>query len=385
MLYKSERLSVLWIATLCVFFVCGKPVAAFSQNAWKDFNYRENCVFGTITENHRNDSVLLQLDPLCAAVSGGTLLLRFGKYSNYDTLGLTEGMRIFVFLYPHSAQNTVYPSDIKLADKNDSLHYFGRNYHLNTVYKAFIDFKKHADQLMHEFRMGQAESGLQAWFCSQSEFHLKLMQAHEDTYYTDQQVKIKGNEYAIANARMNYLYVGLDNELQITTSAAPHGSLYASISKGEITKNGNTYIANVHKPGKVTICIYNRADELTCIGCKQFRVKRVPDPIAMLSNRLSGGRIGREFLLRQNELLCGFQQFYYDLLFTVASFKLEIVTEGQVADKTLSSDSRYITAEMKQAFVSIPLGAKLYFTDIKAEAPDGSIRDLGTIFFKLIK
>jgi hypothetical protein len=51
--------------------------------------------------------------------------------------------------------------------------------------------------------------------------------------------------------------------------------------------------------------------------------------------------------------------------------------------KEANSNSAAFGGQVKQIIQETPSGSKIYFEDIKAKGPDGSIRSLGTIAFKI--
>jgi len=67
--------------------------------------------------------------------------------------------------------------------------------------------------------------------------------------------------------------------------------------------------------------------------------------------------------------------------FNVVSFKVSATIKGFSQDATANSAA--FTAQQKQIISQVPSGGKIYIEDIKAKGPDGSIRSLGTIAFKI--
>jgi hypothetical protein len=51
--------------------------------------------------------------------------------------------------------------------------------------------------------------------------------------------------------------------------------------------------------------------------------------------------------------------------------------------RTVSSKSQMLSGEMKTLLTKATKGTKIYFENIKAKMPDGTVRKLGSISFKV--
>jgi gliding motility-associated protein GldM len=187
---------------------------------------------------------------------------------------------------------------------------------------------------------------------------------------------------------MNVLYIGVPNPIEITASGVPAEKLSVSMSGGgSISKAGaaGAYNALVKTPGKVNINVSANIDGQTkSLGSREFRVKRVPDPVATVGSDAAnkrGGTIGKAVLAAQAGVKAELENFDFDMKFTVVSFKVSATVRGFTQDA--ASTSAAFTAQQKQIIQQVGSGSKIYIEDIKAKGPDGSIRSLGTICFKL--
>jgi hypothetical protein len=115
------------------------------------------------------------------------------------------------------------------------------------------------------------------------------------------------------------------------------------------------------------------------MGSVEFRIKRVPDPVAVLLGK-EGGNITRGELQAASRLDARMKDFDFDLKFSVESFKVTAKV-GQYFVEETSSSSR-INHKMKQSiFNQLGRGSRLYFEDIVAKGPDGKARNLGVLSF----
>lgn len=187
---------------------------------------------------------------------------------------------------------------------------------------------------------------------------------------------------SVSPTKMNVLYIGVPNPIDITASGVPAEKLNVSISGGAITKAGaGSYIAQVKSPGTVNITVTANVDGQTKnLGSKQFRVKRVPDPVAKVAGKREG-TVTKAELAAQAGVKADLENFDFDMKFNVVSFKVSATIKGFSQDATANSAA--FTAQQKQIISQVPSGGKVYIEDIKAKGPDGSIRSLGTIAFKI--
>ncbi len=190
---------------------------------------------------------------------------------------------------------------------------------------------------------------------------------------------------AISPTKMNVFYIGVDNPVAITASGVPADALLVSIGPiGTIKKVGTgKYIVRVNKVGKTTVSVSAKVgDQTRRLGSMQFRCKVVPDPKARVGN-LKPGPVAKAVLLAQTFVKAELENFVFDLKFPVVGFTVS-ATIGSFTEEYPTKGAR-ITQKQKNLIRQLKRGQKVYFENIKARAPDGSIRDLGTISFKIVR
>jgi len=181
----------------------------------------------------------------------------------------------------------------------------------------------------------------------------------------------------VSPSKMNVFYIGVENPVEISVPGVPASHLSATISSGTINKSKDGYLVKVKKPGKTVISV---SANKKAMGSKEFRVKKVPDPVAKVAGK-RGGNIRIAELKAQRRVVAAMENFDFDLKFNITGFVISTKTrDGYIIDKR--SDSEKITSEQKQLLSGLSRGQKVYFEDIKAKGPDGTIRELGTIAFK---
>ena len=182
---------------------------------------------------------------------------------------------------------------------------------------------------------------------------------------------------AMEPIKMNILYIGVDNPLKIATSGYEASDLAASIDNGTITGQNGEFIAHPKQPGTAIITVTSKGKE---IQKTTFRVRAVPDPVAKVAGK-RGGPIDKKILLEQNVIVADIENFDFDISFEIVEFTVFTVVKGYA--KEYKSNSNKITPEQKELFKQMKEGTPLYFQDIKCKGPDGSIRSLATMNFRV--
>ncbi|MBQ5538648.1 MAG: gliding motility protein GldM [Bacteroidales bacterium] len=189
---------------------------------------------------------------------------------------------------------------------------------------------------------------------------------------------------SVSPTKMNVLYIGVPNPIDVTASGYDPSKLHVSISQGSIPSAGKPgqYHANVKQQGTANITVTATVDGQTKnLGTRQFRVMRVPNPTATVNGQ-SSGLIGKAILAAQQGVKADMgSDFVFDMKFNVTSFKVSTTIRGFVQDAV--SNGPAFSAQQKQIINSANVGSKIYIEEIKARGPDGSIRDLSPICLKL--
>jgi len=192
---------------------------------------------------------------------------------------------------------------------------------------------------------------------------------------------------AISPTKMNVFYIGVDNPVEISAAGTNSNTLQASMSGaggGTIRRAGDgSFVVNVKTPtkreeyAKVDV----KADGLDV--SKNFRVKRIPDPVPQLSKSKGGAMSSGEFRL-QSGLFAVLKNFDFEAKCEIAGFRLVRVPKRKDAIVSINKGGRY-TPESKALVEKARASDKFYFEDIKCKCPgDTSLRDLGLTMFKII-
>src|SRR5688572_388952 len=188
--------------------------------------------------------------------------------------------------------------------------------------------------------------------------------------------------------KMNVLYIGVENPMSISVPGVADPNVVPSISGGGATLvrdsklGGSKYIAKATTQGEATINVTAKLDGKNVpMGAFKYRVKRVPDPVAMVNGK-KGGPINKAELAAATSVNSIMENFDFELYFRVNKFRMTLIRKGKDPVE-LEAPSNLITAQMKSAIQAAGPGAKVYFEYIKASGPDGTTRSLSSVNFVL--
>ena len=187
----------------------------------------------------------------------------------------------------------------------------------------------------------------------------------------------------VSPTKMNVLYIGVENPIDISVSGVPANRVNTNISSGDLVQRGNSYVATVYEENPVYVSASVTQDDGSTrnMGRKKFRVKRVPDPIPKL-----GGTYGQGEAIRKSEIVQAGQieavleEFDFDMNFEIVSFSISTTIEGY--NQEASADGPEFSVDQRELIKRVQRG-KVYFENIKAkpEAEGTEIRELPTMYF----
>lgn len=203
----------------------------------------------------------------------------------------------------------------------------------------------------------------------------KIRRPFKQTY------QVAESNVVVSPTKMNVFYYGVDNPVDISVAGVPADKIDAINTNGSIAKKGGSWIVMPRRTGFSTIRVFADIDgQRREVGFKEFRVKTVPDPVAMVGSSKGGG-IEKNILLAQTGVQAEMENFDFDLKFNVTEFTVLAVIQGFVSDA--KSNNNRFTDKQKDIIRTLSRGSNLYIQDIKAVGPDGTVRPLGTIYFKI--
>ncbi|MEN5055780.1 gliding motility protein GldM [Sphingobacterium kitahiroshimense] len=179
--------------------------------------------------------------------------------------------------------------------------------------------------------------------------------------------------------KMNVLYIGVDNPLSVSAAGTPTDKVKVSITGGSLSGSGGKYNARVSSPGTARISISAEVapGKMQTLSTTEFRVKRIPDPIAKFAGK-TGGSMATVALKAQNAIFAKLDNFDFDANFKVTKFTM-IIAKPRADAIVLSTSGGQLSSSMKSALNGITPGTRVIFDNIVAVGPDGTSRQLNAV------
>jgi gliding motility-associated protein GldM len=194
----------------------------------------------------------------------------------------------------------------------------------------------------------------------------------------------------VAAEKMNVLYIGVDNPMAISVPGVSNNQVFPSIAgaggtlKPNPAAGGGHFIATVTTVGEAKINVTAEiGGKKMPMGEFKYRVKRVPDPVATISNS-KGGPINKS-MLAAGTLIPQLENFDFELFFKITGFKMSIFAKGKDLIEYESTGNQ-LTQPMRDAIAKLRAGDKVFIEYIKAKMATGadqSTRNLSPMAFTI--
>jgi len=187
--------------------------------------------------------------------------------------------------------------------------------------------------------------------------------------YTSDPVKLMvARPSAVVSAdKMNVFYIGVPNPVSVSAPGVAKENIHVSMSGGELSGSGGHYVVNVKNIGNAKVTI--TGDKGMVLGTTDFRVKRIPPPVAEFAGK-GGGSVGTANLKAQDRLFAVLKNFDFDAKFSITRFTMLIIKPRQEAI-IKTGTSGVLSADIKAALATITPGTTVVFNSIYTVGPDG--------------
>lgn len=186
---------------------------------------------------------------------------------------------------------------------------------------------------------------------------------------------------AVSADKMNVFYIGVENPISVSAAGTNSNDLKVSMSGGggKLKKKGsNTWVATVTRPEPCKINV--NAGKLK--ASKEFRVKRIPDPVARLGKKEDGGMGNGEFKAQQG-LIAWLDNFDFDAKCRIQGFTVVRVPKREDPIESLNPSGTY-NAKSKRIVKAAKPGDTYFFRDVKARCPgDSAGRKINSLVFNI--
>ncbi|MFA5417378.1 MAG: GldM family protein [Bacteroidales bacterium] len=191
----------------------------------------------------------------------------------------------------------------------------------------------------------------------------------------------------VAPLKMNVFYIGVDNPVSISAPGLAQELIRPVISTGILKKDPKSkdWIVRIDKKptGKSLATVSATAEidgKVLQLGTSEFRVKRVPDPIAEIAGQ-TGGSIDKNILLSAGAIIPNMEDFNFDLYFIVTSYTFGTIVNGDYLPKNIKGNQ--FTPEVISLIKNGKSKQKFFFDNIQSQGPDGTIRPLNPVNLEL--
>jgi gliding motility-associated protein GldM len=196
----------------------------------------------------------------------------------------------------------------------------------------------------------------------------------------------------VSPTAMNVMYMGIPNPIDVSVPGISPDKLKIRVVNGTFStekvknsKGENFKGAWAVKPNAVgqNVQVIVTADingKPVQYAPYDFRVKRIPDPVAIFGGK-STGSISRADALAQQGVFAIMPDFDFELNYTVTGFTIFYTDKGMDIEETCTGSN--LTPKQKQALNGLTRGKNLMIKDIKALGPDNKPRDLNAIVLKI--
>lgn len=184
----------------------------------------------------------------------------------------------------------------------------------------------------------------------------------------------------VAATKMNVFYIGIDNPVSISAPGIADENIRPEITVGDLNETADGgWVVKITDRDVRSTTINARAryeGRMINIGSQDFRVKRLPDPVAEVAG-IKAGNIDKNTMLAAGAVIPVMKDFQFDLHFTVNSFTMGTIINGDWIPKNTRGNR--FTPDMLNMIRNARRGQKFFLENIQATGPDGITRTLNPI------
>lgn len=182
---------------------------------------------------------------------------------------------------------------------------------------------------------------------------------------------------AVSPNKMNVLYIGVENPLTITAGVGSE-KVNATFANGEIRKvGGSQWVVIPKSPGEYNLNVIIDGNTTPM----KFRVKRLPDPVAIVGGK-RGGNISAAEFKAQGGMIAKLMDSDFDAPFKVLSYSVGAIGGKYSTVQSGSNTGNRWAGTAGSIIDNATPGTTIFFDNIKVQGPDGP-RDIPQISFNL--
>lgn len=176
------------------------------------------------------------------------------------------------------------------------------------------------------------------------------------------------------------MYLGVENDIKVVSSNVVFSELNVSVDNGIITGESGLYSVRPERSGTVTVSIYQNDCSIYKV---KYNVKELISPNIVLydtsQNYFYSGLIKRSNIKNIIGLKFVYPNSDFQCPLKILSF--ELIEDGE--KNGVFSNNDLFGDKEKKYLNSLQDGDLLYITNIMAQGPDSTIRQLGSLNFRI--
>ena len=296
--------------------------------------------------------------------------------SNYVMRGNAYEAEVFI-----AASDTTKKPDILVGDYRETVNADGsRTYEMVGDYTQ-LEVNERGRGI---FRRTTTSLGEQTY---KGLIKLQAPDGSEVAYPFEESYNVGAPNVIVSPTAMNVLYVGIPNPIDISVPGVASNLIQASMTNGSIRRGRvagyrGEWVAspqNIGQAAAINVSATINGERMR-FPPYEFRVQRIPDPVAKFAN-MTEGTVTKNLALAQPGVFAVLENFLFDLEYTVTQFTVSVQQRG--FDRSETSTSNRITQEQRALIESLNRGQKLSIINIRAIAPDESTRRLPPIILTI--
>lgn len=206
------------------------------------------------------------------------------------------------------------------------------------------------------------------------------------TFKQEFEYEVGERSVSVSATKMNVFYMGVENPVAVSAAGVPSNQVNVSMAGaggGSISRNGDgTFTVKVTQPTRKDEFAYVVVSAPGLSERREFRVKKIPDPVAKLSASM-GGVMGSGEFKAQRGLAAVLENFDFDARCEILGYTLVRVPRRQDPQLEANKSGPY-GAGARTLVDQAKAGDTYYFENVKAKCPgDGAGRDINTLVFKI--
>lgn len=186
---------------------------------------------------------------------------------------------------------------------------------------------------------------------------------------------------AVQLVKMNVMYIGVDNPIMVSAAGVSPTDLQVNISGCGATKTGSggKFVVRATSPGTCMVSVSAKGKAQG--PAIPIRVKKIPDPVSKVGGKTGNVDVKKVELGQIGGVGAELVGFDFDAKFAVISFELSAVVKGAL--KSISCTGNSVNSEARAILNSAGVGSKIFFENVKAKGPDGTIRNIPGVTLKV--